>query len=292
MNALFLNASEAERRLLPGGTFRSPTPYVIAIMTFAMMIVAAAGLALSNAAGLVAGAVEHRYVLQLPEGGDGRLQAAVRAASQVRGIINAEAVPEAELRKTLERWVGPGGVGEELPVPALIHLELAPGVNAPAIGQQIQRAVPQSRFIAEQATVGPLLTSLRALQWLALILVLLMAAATSAAVVLAARGALDTHRSTIEIMHGIGATDQQVARLFQRKIALDALAGAIAGGVIAAAILLIIGGGGLALATDLTGRAPLGIRDFVILALLPFAAVLLATLVARIAVLGALRTAP
>jgi cell division transport system permease protein len=292
MNALFLNASEAERRLLPGGTFRSPTPYVIAIMTFAMMIVAAAGLALSNAAGLVAGAVEHRYVLQLPDGGEGRLQAAVHAASQVRGVAGAEAVPEAELRKTLERWVGPGGVGEELPVPALIHLELAPGANAAAIGQQIQRAVPQSRFIPEQATVGPLLTSLRALQLLALILVLLMAAATSAAVVLAARGALDTHRSTIEIMHGIGATDQQVARLFQRKIALDALAGAIAGGVIAAAILLIIGGGGLALATDLTGRAPLGIRDFVILALLPFAAVLLATLVARIAVLGALRTAP
>jgi cell division transport system permease protein len=292
MNALFLNASEAERRLLPGGTFRAPTPYVIAIMTFAMMIVAAAGLALSNAAGLVAGAVEHRYVLQLPDGGDGKLQDAVRAASSTRGVVRAEAVPEAELRKTLERWVGPGGVGEELPVPALIHLVLAPGTNAAAIGQQIQRVVPQSRFIAEQATVGPLLTSLRALQWLALILVLLMAAATSAAVVLAARGALDTHRSTIEIMHGIGATDQQVARLFQRKIALDALAGALAGGVIAALILLIIGGGGPALATDLTGRAPLGVADFVILALLPLAAVLLATLVARLAVLGALRTAP
>jgi cell division transport system permease protein len=292
VNALFLNASESERRLLPGGTFRTPTPYVIAIMTFAMMIVAAAGLALSNAAGLVAGAVEHRYVLQLPNGGDGKLEAAVRTASSTRGVIAAQAVPEEELRKTLERWVGPGGVGDELPVPALIHVELAPGANATVIGQQIQRAVPQSRFIAEQATVGPLLTSLRALQWLALILVLLMAAATSAAVVLAAKGALDTHRSTIEIMHGIGATDQQVARLFQRKIALDALAGALAGAVIAALILLIIGGGGLALATDLTGRAPLAIRDFVILAILPFAAVFLATLVARTAVLGALRRAP
>jgi cell division transport system permease protein len=292
VNALFLNASEAERRLLPGGTFRSPTPYVIAIMTFAMMIVAAAGLALSNAAGLVAGAVEHRYVLQLPDGGDGKLQAAVRAASSVPGVTSAVPVPEEELRKTLERWVGPGGVGQELPVPALIHLELSPSAEVTTIGQQIQRAIPQSRFIAEQATVGPLMTSLRALQWLALILVLLMAAATSAAVVLAARGALDTHRSTIEIMHGIGATDQQVARLFQRKIALDALAGAVAGGLIAALILLVIGGGGLALATDLTGRAPLGVRDFVILALLPITAVFLATLVARLAVLGALRTAP
>jgi cell division transport system permease protein len=292
VNALFLNASESERRLLPGGTFRSPTPYVIAIMTFAMMIVAAAGLALSNAAGLVAGAVEHRYVLQLPDGGDGKLQAAVRAASSVPGVTSAVPVPEEELRRTLERWVGPGGVGQELPVPALIHLELSPSAEATTIGQQIQGAIPQSRFIAEQATVGPLLRSLRALQWLALILVLLMAAATSAAVVLAARGALDTHRSTIEIMHGIGATDQQVARLFQRKIALDALAGAVAGGIMASLILLLIGGSGLALATDLTGRAPLGVRDFVILALLPITAVLLATLVARLAVLGALRKAP
>ena len=34
---------------------------------------------------------------------------------------------------------------------------------------------------------------------------------------------LDTHRATIEILHLMGATDVQVARLFQRRIALDAL---------------------------------------------------------------------
>ena len=115
-----------------------------------------------------------------------------------------------------------------------------------------------------------------------------MAAATSAAVVLAARGALDTHRSTIEVMHGIGTTDQQVALLFQRKIALDAMVGALIGGVLAAAALLLIGGGGLAMANELAGGPPLGGSDFLLLALLPVAAVVLATLVARFAVLGAL----
>jgi cell division transport system permease protein len=152
--------------------------------------------------------------------------------------------------------------------------------------------VPSARFIAEQSTVQPLLASLRALRWLSYGLVLLMAAATSAAVVLAARGALDTHRSTIEIMHGIGATDRQIARLFQRKIALDALVGALAGAAAAAIALLIIGGGGAALAADLAGSAPLHGVDFVLLALLPFAAVVIATLVARAAVLSALRKAP
>lgn len=288
MNIRILAGSEAERRLLPGGTLRGPTPYVIAIMTFAMMIVAAAGLALANAAGIIAGAVEHRYVLQLPDGSDVKVNAALKAVRSVQGISGVEAVPQAEMRRTLEKWLGPDGLGEELPVPALIHLDLAPGAAADGVGARLQRAVPGARFISEQATVQPLLGSLRVLRWLAVALVLLMAAATSAAVVLAARGALDTHRATIEIMHGIGATDEQVALLFQRKIALDAMVGALAGGAAAAVALLLIGGGGLALASDLTGRPPLGAGDFILLAMLPIAAVILATLVARFAVLSAL----
>jgi len=255
-----------------------------------MMIVAAAGLALANAASVVSAAVEHRYVLQLP---DARaLPAAVRAAQSLPGVVAVEPVPEAELRKTLERWVGPGGLGTELPVPALVHLDLAPQADPAALRRKLESAPPGARFIAEQATVQPLIRSLTALQWLALTLVLLIAAATSAAVVLAARGALDTHRSTIEIMHGIGATDEQVASLFQRKIALDGLAGALAGGAAAALVLLLVGGGGAALAGDLAGRPPLGGRDLIILGLMPLAAVIVATLVARFAVLGALRKAP
>lgn len=286
------SVSEAERRLLPSATLRGPTLYVIAIMTFAMLIVAAAGLALANAAGIVAGAVEHRFVLQLPDSSAGKLNAAVRAARSVRGVESVEPVPQEQMRRTLERWIGPGGLGDELPVPAIVHLELAPEANAPSVESALKRAVPNARVIAEQATVQPLLQSLRALRWLAVAMVLLMAAATSAAVVLAARGALDTHRSTIEIMHGIGATDEQVARLFQRKIALDAFAGALVGGAVAALALLIIGGGGAAMARDLAGSAPLGSSDLILLALLPLAAVMLATLVARAAVLSALRKAP
>jgi len=292
MKLSFFAASDAENRLLPGGTFRSPTPYVIAIMTFVMMIVAAAGLALANAADVVAGAVEHRYVLQLADGRGGKLESAVEAARTQRGVASVEPVSEEQMRRTLERWVGPGGLGEDLPVPAIVHLDLAQGTNAEAVGAALQRAIPGARFIAEKATVQPLLGSLRALRWLAIALVLLMAAATSAAVVLAARGALDTHRSTIEIMHGIGATDAQIARLFQRKIALDALVGALAGAAVAAIALLVVGGGGAALARDVAGTTPLRTGDLILLALMPLAAAVLATLVARAAVLSALRKAP
>ena len=107
MIATAFAGSTSERRLLPGGSLRSPTPYVIAIMTFAMMIVAAAGLALANAASLVASSVEQRYVVQLPDGS--RTEAVVRAARSSEGVASVTPVSEEEMRQTLERWLGPIG---------------------------------------------------------------------------------------------------------------------------------------------------------------------------------------
>lgn len=283
----WLFASAPERRLLPGGR-RGPTPYVIAIMTFVMMVVAAAGLALASAAGLVERGIESRYAVQVPPG-DPALQAALARIKSLPGIEAAEAVPEAEMRRTLERWLGPAGGSEDLPVPGLITLELAPSADAAALGRSIEAAAPGARMVAHEATLRPLLSSMRALQWLALTLVALMALATTAAIVLAARGALDTHRSTIDVMHGIGATDMQVTHLFQRKIALDALVGSLAGGAAAALVLLLVAGGGAAFAADLAGGPPLGTADLLLLAFLPLAIAMLATWVARLAVLAALR---
>ena len=284
----WLFASPAERQLLPGGRLRGPTPFVIAIMTFSMMTVAAAGLALSNAAGLVAQGIENRFAIQVPAGGD-TLPRALAAARSAPGVASAEAVPEAEMRRTLERWLGPAGVDDQLPVPALVTLDLAPDADAAAIAKRVEAAAPGARFIAHRETLEPLLRAIWVLKWLSLSLVALMAVATSAAVVLAARGALDTHRSTIEVMHGIGATDLQVTNLFQRKIALDSLVGSITGAVAAALVLLLLAGGGTAFAGDLMGTSPLHSVDLLALGLMPLAVVVLATWVARTAVLATLR---
>jgi cell division transport system permease protein len=284
----WLFASPSERRLLPGGRLRAPTPFVIAIMTFVMLIVTAAGLALANAAAVVRTGIENRYAVQLaPATPLAKALAVVRASP---GISRAEAVPESEMRRTLEQWLGPAGGAEDLPVPSLVTVDLAPQADAALIGRRIEQAVPGARFVAHGEALGPLLRSLSALKWLALGLVGLMAIATAAAVVLAARGALDTHRATIEIMHGIGATDLQVTRLFQRKIALDALSGSLAGGAVAALVLLLLGGG--ASVAELAGRPPLDLHDMLILALLPLILAILATWVARTAVLAALRRSP
>ena len=282
-------ASGPEARLLPAEKLHGPTVVVMAIMTFAMLVVAAAGLALANAASLVASGADNRYVIQLPAAAARALPRAVATARSAEGVRRVTPVPEAEMRETLERWLGEAASSDDLPVPALAMVELEERADPSGLVAAVRSQVPDAAISAESAELQPVLDSLRALQWLALALVVLMSAAAAAAIILAARGALDTHRSTVEVMHGIGATDRQVTRLFERKIAVDAVAGALAGAVAAAVLLLLVGGGIAAAAADLAATAPLGSLDLLILALVPVAAVALAIAVAHWTLLRALR---
>jgi cell division transport system permease protein len=285
----WLFPSTADRRLLGVAKLGGPTPWVIAIMSFSIMLIAATGLALAGTASLVSRSIETRYTLQVP-GGAANLNQLVASVRSTPGISSVQAVPESDMRRTLERWLGPAADSAELPVPALIDFDAAPGTNLAALEQRARAIAPGAQVVAQRDNVGPLLHSLRLLQWVAFGLVLLLSIAASAAVVLAARGALDTHRFTIEVMHGIGATDLQVTHLFQRKILIDALIGSLAGALAAAVVLLLLASGA-AIAGELTGGATLGPIDLLILALLPLALTLLATWVARTAVLRSLRKA-
>ncbi len=283
----WLLAPLANRRLLGGAPLRGPTPWLIAIMSFSLLVIAAAGLALANSAGLVAQASESRYSVQVP-GGSRDLPAALRAVRSAPGVEKATAVPEQEMRALLERWLGAAASSSDLPVPALIDVELSGAADPQSLERNVAAAAPGATGTAHSESLGPLLDSLRALQLVALGLVLLLAGAAAAAVVLAARGALDTHRFTIEVMHGIGATDIQVTNLFQRKIAIEALAGSL-GGAFAAAVVLLVLAASARFAGDFAAGPLLGWGDLLLLALLPLALTLLATWVARITVLAALR---
>src|SRR3954469_10683530 len=124
----WLFASPAKRRLLAASSKTAPTPWVIAIMSFSIMMIAAAGLALANTAGVLSRAIEVRYALEVPGGGE-NLGGLLRIVRSSPGVTTAEAVPESDMRKTLERWLGPAARSKELPVPALINFDVQPGVN-------------------------------------------------------------------------------------------------------------------------------------------------------------------
>ena len=117
----------------------------------------------------------------------------------------------------------------------------------------------------------------------------LLAFTSAAAVWLAARNALGGNRDTIEIVHLLGGSDAQIARIFQRSILADAVIGGALGLVIGMAAVWLMGAQFAALDSGLVSSGGLQGRDWLVLALVPVGAVALAVLTARFTVLASLR---
>ncbi len=287
--------SSAERRVLDeAGGLRAMT-WVMAIMLFLTMLAAALGLATAGAARLLDRQLAGRLTVQIVDGDPVRRDvAAARVLAALRtmpAVAKAMPVNRAELTRLLQPWLGSDGADPQLPVPAMIDVDLADHDEAAAsrVAATVRRLNPSVRVDRHESWMSPVNDVMRTLTFLALALVLLMASATAAVVVLAARAGLQTHRATIAVMHMLGSTDLQVARLFQRRIALDATIGGVGGGVAALLIVTFIGIRLHGLGSDLLGGVTLGGVDWVVLALLPVAFVVLATLAARVTIVRALR---
>ncbi len=284
----------ADRGLLPEGRLTGPMPWVIAIMMFLTVLAAAAGLGLRNAAKSLDADIGNRITVQIveanPDFREAQARITISELQKLTGVRSVKRVDDREMARLLEPWLGNGGLEADLPVPVMIDADLTPEAyqSLDVIRAAVAEVAPSARVDDNAQWLAPLAKLIAALKWLAAGLVALMVGATAATVVLAARAALDTHRGTIEVLHLMGATDVQVARLFQRRIALDALFGGAVGLAAASIVLLVIGNRVGALGSELLGSAGLPLASWAVLIALPVAGVFLAMLVARATILRAL----
>lgn len=288
-------APPAEARLLPEGRMAGPMPWVIAIMMFLTVIAAATGLSLGGAARGLDSELAGRVTVQVIEADSARKNRHVRAIStellRLAAVKSLRVVPPQEVTALLEPWFGDAGIGEDLPTPALIDVTLkrASPADLDSLRTAVRTVSSVARVDEHAQWLAPLVRLLDALKWLSAMLVGLMTLATAAIVVLAARAALNTHRSTIEVMHLLGSTDLQIAQLFQRRIALDALFGGGLGLAVALITLLFLGYRLSAIGSDLLGSFGPGWIGWLIIVALPALGAVIATLAARVTVLKALR---
>ncbi|WP_414899709.1 cell division protein FtsX [Sphingomonas flavalba] len=285
----------ADRRLLPEGWLAGPMPWVIAIMVFLTVLAVAGGLGMANAAGALRADLAGRVTVQVIAADPvARAASADRVVAVLGGLSNVRAVhrvDDAEIAALLSPWLGVGDLAANLPVPALIDVDVArtDDRSLAELTKAVGAGGADVRVDAHARWLAPLARLVGSLQWLAAAVVVLMGVATAAAVVLAARAALNTHRATIDVLHLLGATDIQIARLFQRRIALDALFGGAIGLGVGATVILLVGGRIQAVGSELVGAVSLSAAGWLMLLAVPAAATLLATLAARLTVVRALR---
>jgi cell division transport system permease protein len=297
MVSLALKARRPQDRVLPQGRLSGPMPWIIAIMTFLTVLACAAGLALQQGAATLADAVANRLTVQLVEADAGDREAAVRRIVRELGgmgsVKRVSAVPRDVLVEQLEPWLGSDAGTADIPIPALIDVDLAvSGPDSEAAAQDIARRVraisAKAEVQAHASYLRPVAMLVRTIGGIAFAIVALMAIATGCAVVLAARAAHATHRGTIDIMHMLGATDRQVMRLFQRRMTLDVSFGALIGLVVALPVILLVGRSLSLIASGLISSAGLPGWGWSVLPLLPLGFVGLAWVAARLTLRNAL----
>ncbi|MXP40464.1 cell division protein [Altererythrobacter soli] len=284
--------------LLQQARLTGPMPWVIAIMVALTVMAAAAGLALDNLADNARAEISGGLTVQVVEGGpaerERQAEVAVALLTNREDIAEVRRVPDAELAALIDPWLGEAaGAGDEaIPIPALIDVRFRGPVTDRRLVElrdALLASVPSARIDAQAGWLAPVFQAIASLQWLAVGLVVLLAATSAAAVWLAARSALGSNRDTIEIVHLLGGTDRQIARLFERSIAVDAVIGGAVGLLLGAGAVILLGRQFAALGSGMVAGGGLDLADWLAVGAIPLAAVAIAMLTARLTVLGALR---
>ncbi len=285
-----------DRKLIPEGRSAGPMPWIIGIMIFLTLLAAAAGIMIASAAHSGGADLSRSVTVQIIEADPtqraGDAANVAKALRQMPGIAAVEPVAEARVRELLEPWLGGGVIDADIPVPALIDVKFARMPDDAALKrleQRLARMGTSARIDSHATWMAPFFELMQSLVWVAVGILLLLMIATSTIVALAVRAALNTHRQTIDIMHMMGSTDLQVARLFQRRVALDALLGGVIGFAAAVIVIILLSGRFDAVEPGLLSGAAMPWYGWLTLSLIPLAITALAMLMARWTVVSALK---
>jgi cell division transport system permease protein len=274
-------------------------PWIIGFMVYLAMIAATVALLVDHVTQRWQRDLSGQLTVELPgiAGEDAaqrqqRIDAALEEITDTNGIVGTRLLDEAEVKRLLQPWLGDQADQLGVTLPDLVAVSVQPDIrpNLSELAERLQQVSPGATIDDHAQFNAGALSFLRTIEVLALSLLALVLVATAGVVAFVARAGLSIHRRIVEIVHLVGAHDSYVARQFQAQAFRYGFMGACLGSLLAAATLLSAG------VFAARGAAPMSaavkaFEPWMIwpLALIPLAAVLIAMVTVRIAVLQALR---
>jgi cell division transport system permease protein len=212
---------------------------VVAIMTFLASITTGAVILVGTAASDWQSDVAREVTIQIIPAPDRDLDAAVqKAAALARGFPGiGDVLPytKEQSTKLLEPWLGSGLSLDQLPVPRLIVVRIAPGA-APDISQlrrNLADQVPGAVLDDHRGFIERMRAMAGTAVAVGVFILILVVAATMLSVTFATRGAMATNKPVIEVLHFVGAKNSFIAGHFQRHFLMLGLQGGVLGGGVA-----------------------------------------------------------
>lgn len=254
----------------PLGLRRALADRLLIGLVAAMALLAALALAGRDGADRLAArwqeGAEAAVTVQVPSPDPARMARALEVLRGLPAVAAAEPVDPDRMAEMLRPWLG-GAHG--LALPGVIEIRLADLSADPApIGALVAAEVPGALTEAHGVWVARLSALAIAVQGVALAIVVLVGGVAAAVVAVAVRAGISARRDAVLVMHGLGATDADVAGRFARRAAVLAATGAAIG--VAAAVPTVAAL--LGLAGPLVGEGAWLRLPWLDLAMLPVAA--------------------
>lgn len=215
---------------------------VIAIMTFLASLTIGAVAMVVAAASEWQSEVSSEVTIQVLLIAGRDLEASVRRAVEIAraapGVTEVRAFDRQESARLLEPWLGSGAALETLPVPRLIVVRVLPDrpPDFAAFRAALAAEVPGASLDDHRGFARRLRAMADTAIAIGLAILGLVLAATVFSVSFATHGAMAMNRTTVEVLHLIGAKDSYIAGQFQRHFLLLGLKGGAIGGGAAMAL--------------------------------------------------------
>jgi cell division transport system permease protein len=238
----------AQRSIVPRDTIAGRALIaVIAIMTFLAALTLGAVVLIRATANDWQSEVAREVTIQVRPAPGRDIEADLKAAADIAaaqaGVAGVRPYSKAETARLLEPWLGTGLTFEDLPVPRLIVVRIAP--ESPPDLAQLAKAVtaqvPSATIDDHRGWVDRMRSMAHASVAVGLGVTVLVLIATVLSVTFATGGAMAANRPIIEVLHFVGAKDGFIAGQFQRHFLFLGLTGGVIGG--AAAMLLFLAAG-------------------------------------------------
>lgn len=218
---------------------------VIAIMTFLASLTTGAVMLVRALANEWQADVAREVTIQIrPVTGQDIEMEVVKAAVIARatqGIAEVRPYSKEEATRLLEPWLGSGLQIDDLPVPRLIVVRIAPGAtpDLAQLRQTLGEQIPGVSLDDHRSFLDRMRGMSRAVVILGIGVLLLVFVATVLSVAFATRAAIATNRPVIEVLHLIGAKDSFIARHFRQHFLQLGLKGGLIGAGCAMALFAV-----------------------------------------------------
>ncbi|MBS0246837.1 MAG: ABC transporter permease [Proteobacteria bacterium] len=218
---------------------------VVAIMTFLASLTTGAVILVGDAAGEWQADVAREVTIQVVPAADRDTDATVDKAAAVArafpGVANVRVFTKEESGKLLEPWLGSGLKLDELPIPRLIVVRLAPaaGTDTGRLNRLLAEQAPGATLDDHRGWIDRMRAMAGSVVGGGIAILILIVTATVLSVTFATRGAMATNKNVIEVLHLVGAKNGFIAGNFQRHFLVMGLQGGAIGGGAAVLIFLI-----------------------------------------------------